>query len=299
MQRNNPNKESVKDVLSRISQDEETATAVVEEVRNILIRDLRAAAAGRDVPPSSTTTRQSNTALISEENINGVIGVDESATVSTKPLNIDTIDGEKSGIRTRQKEEEKEELAFTIEKGSETYKNIYTMVQWYRDSYIVGTEFADQRSAQRKGDVNGTTTRQNEKKESMQPSIHRHQTFSLRGSYFKDYRLSQHNQNQASNNIPLSKFTGLGYLYLLSYAQGYIPSQDVVKLLRPSAMWLVSRDGPLLPVATRSMAQTIPLAQSSLDWVMRENLLWVLKDEEWKDFAKGITTKYVRSYKDD
>mmetsp|Transcript_21867 Transcript_21867/g.45510 ORF Transcript_21867/g.45510 Transcript_21867/m.45510 type:complete len:298 (+) Transcript_21867:61-954(+) len=297
MQRNNPNKESVKDILSRISQDEQTATAVVEEVRNILVRDLQAAGAGRGVPLSSATTRQPNIAQNSEENTNGVVGIDTSASVSTKPQN-DNIDGE-NGIRKRQKEEDQEELAFTIEKGSETYKNIYSMVQWYRDSYIVGTEFADQRSAQQEGDVNGTTTRQNEKKGSMQPSIHRHQTFSFRGSYFEDNRLSQQNQNQASNNIPLSKFTGLGYPYLVSYAQGYIPSQDVVKLLRPSAMWLVSRDGPLLPVATRSMAQTIPLAQSSLDWVMRENLLWVLKNEEWKDFAKGITTKYVQSYKDD
>ncbi|KAL7468892.1 hypothetical protein ACHAXS_009139 [Conticribra weissflogii] len=297
MQRSNTNKESVKNILSRISQDEETATAVVEEVRNILIRDLQAAASGRGVPRSSMASRQPDVAQISKENINGAVGIDLSASISTKPKDDDYIDGKNNGARTRQKEEGGEDLAFTIGKESETYKKIYSMVQWYRDTYLVGTEFADQRDVQRKAEVSGDATRQNEKKNTVQPRDHYHQKFSLRGSYFEDNQLLQ--RREACDKIPLSKFTGLGFPYLLSYAQGYIPSQDVVKLLRPSAMWLVSRDGPLLPTATRSMAQTIPLAQSSLDWVMRENLLWVLKDEEWKDFAKGITTKYVRSYKEE
>ena len=101
-------------------------------------------------------------------------------------------------------------------------------------------------------------------------------------------------QKDASVIIPKSDpSTAMGHPLLLSAAENYLKSIAAVDLLRPYATWVVSSEGPMLQTATQSLAQSIPLAQSSCDWAMRENLIWVLKDEEWRDFAKSITTRYV------
>lgn len=158
-------------------------------------------------------------------------------------------------------------------------RNIFSTVQWYRDQFLIGSDYADQRSVERPNEAV------------------RH-----------DERLQQFiGENQLTGNfragisfIPKSDpATAMGHPLLLSAGENYLRSIAAVDLLKPYATWSVSKNGPMFQTATWSMAQTIPLGQSSCDWAMRENLLWVLNDEEWKEFAKGITTNYVdRSYKD-
>ena len=163
-------------------------------------------------------------------------------------------------------------LAFTISKDSDMYKNIFSTVQWYRDSYLIGSSAADQRSEERSG-----ASRE-------QSNL---QMISLNGSY-----LSANHQHSVALPKPDPE-TAIGYPLLLSVAENYVRS-IAADLLRPYAKWVVSSNGgPLFPIATQSMAQSIPLGQSSCDWAMRENLLWVLRDEEWKEWAKSITTTYV------
>ena len=273
-QRNNA---SVKDILSRISQDEDAAVAVVAEIRNILVRDLHSS----DSSSASTSVEGPKSiqhGLRDRDRRSSSVGGVQHAT----PRKVDV----KEKIQQKAQEDEKEELMFTINKDSDAYRNIFSMVQWYRDSFIVGSEFADQRSVERRGEES--------KKKNDRESDNAKQTFSLPNSFLNV------NPSIYATIIPITKFTGYGYPLLHSYAESYIPSKDAVNLLLPSATWLVSRDGPMLPTATSSLAQTIPLAQSSSDWAMKDNVLWVLKDEEWKAYAKSITTVYVdRSYKDD
>ena len=119
------------------------------------------------------------------------------------------------------------------------------------------------------------------------------QMISLNGSY-----LSANHQH----SVALPKHepeTAIGYPLLLSVTENYLQSIAAVDLLRPYAKWVVSSNGgPLFPIATQSMAQSIPLGQSSCDWAMRENLLWVLRDEEWKEWAKSITSSFTTTYVD-
>ena len=55
--------------------------------------------------------------------------------------------------------------------------------------------------------------------------------------------------------------------------------------------------GPLFPLAKESLAQTILWSQTLCDDCLKDNLLWVLTDEEWKEWAKTITSTYVATYK--
>mmetsp|Transcript_21556 Transcript_21556/g.46886 ORF Transcript_21556/g.46886 Transcript_21556/m.46886 type:complete len:266 (-) Transcript_21556:349-1146(-) len=256
---------AVKDILSQLSKDE----TVLEEVRKIFIRGLTAQGRSsgdnqRARSPSQKVERGNNSDTSEQKNSGEKILV-------RPPLQEDT---KQQATVT----ESDEDLAFTIRKDSDTYRNIFSTVQWYRDSFLIGSAFADERSAERQGN-----RRQDEKIQTKGENV---QTIG--------------NQSVNQSVIPKSDpSTAMGHPLLLSAAESYIRSIAAVDLLRPYATWAVSMNGPMFQNATQSMAQSIPLAQSSCDWAMRENLLWVLKDEEWMEFAKSITTKYVdRSYKD-
>ncbi|KAL7426130.1 hypothetical protein ACHAXH_000236 [Discostella pseudostelligera] len=160
------------------------------------------------------------------------------------------------------------ELAFTISRDSETYRSIISTACWYRDSVLIRSTFADQRI-----EINAEQNDINNQEKIKIPT-----------------------ENPTKINIDPS--TAMAHPLLLSAAENYLRSIAAVDLLRPYATWAVSSDGPMFPISTQSMAQSIPLAQTSCDNAMRDNLLWVLKDEGWKEFAKSITAQYVdRSYR--
>ncbi|KAL9179796.1 hypothetical protein ACHAXT_007766 [Thalassiosira profunda] len=252
---------AVKDLLSQLSRDE----TVVEEVRKIALRGLKG---GKEPTQDQDAPRVATPA--DDAGASGQASSSKSITST-----------QHKGKSTRQAmgAEDGEELAFTIDRDSDTYKSIFSTVQWYRDQFMIGTDFADRRSAERKG---GNT--HSPEVQSVGESV-----MGIIGS-----------QTTKRSDIPLSDpTTAMAHPLLLSSAESYVRSVAAVDLLRPYATWIASKDGPLFHTATQSLAQTIPLGQSSCDWAMRENLLWVLKDEEWREFAKSITTKYVdRSYKD-
>lgn len=121
-------------------------------------------------------------------------------------------------------------------------------------------------------------------KECIQKEKNKHQLFSI----------GKQNKNEEKNIIPNSDpDTAYAHTLLLSAGENYLRSIAAVDLLRPYATWIASSSGPMYNTAVSSMSSTIPLAQSSCDWAMKENVIWVLKDEEWREFAKSITTTYV------
>mmetsp|Transcript_5496 Transcript_5496/g.9987 ORF Transcript_5496/g.9987 Transcript_5496/m.9987 type:complete len:273 (-) Transcript_5496:198-1016(-) len=261
---------TVKDILSQLSQDK----TVIEEVRKIVVRGLKAQGSDGDSQRGRVAPRE----------LDGIENEDASERASGDTQN--PAQTPQSGKVVTQKAltttsmktsaESGKELAFTVSKDSDTYRNIYSTVQWYRDSFLVGSDYANQRNAEQTGArLDGKMQRSGE-------------------TVINGIKI-----DKESATPKVDPSTSMGHPLLLSAAQNYLHSIAAVDLLHPYATWVVSKDGPLLEPATQSLAQSIPLGQSSCDWAMRENMLWVLKDEEWKEFAKSITTTYVdRSYKD-
>jgi len=270
---------AVKDILSHLAKDK----TVLEEVRNIAIRGL--SQGGR-----SNTANRHPEKLPSQEREVVERGNDSDAPRQkgrAERLFAQSKEYLAQILRqngTKQQDTAKgsdEELTFDISKDSDTYRKIISTVKWHRDSFLIGSAFADQRSdeqqvSRKKGaTIHGQTSGEN---------------VQLMGK-------QSPNQSAIPKSDPL---TAMGHPILLSAGVSYIRSVAAVDLLRPYATWAVSKDGPMFQTASQLMAQTIPLGQNSCDWAMRENLLWVLKDEEWMEWAKSITTEYVdRSYKDD
>ena len=162
------------------------------------------------------------------------------------------------------------ELAFTISRDSEMYRSILSTACWYRDALLAGTAGANQ--------TNNVVHNINKNEE--------HATSTI------EYSTKIHIPTYADPS------SAMAHPLLLSAADTYLRSISAVNLLRPYVTWAVSCDGPMFPISTQSLVQSITLSQSVCDNAMRDNILWVLKDEGWREFAKSITAKYVdRSYR--
>lgn len=252
---------SIKEILDQISKDD--AKAVVEEVRNIVLRDLKVNTSMNEQPAAVKSQQQGD-----------VPHTDSAISKSAVALR------DQSALKETATEEE---LAFTIDKESETYKNIFSMVQWYRDSFFVGPEFADRRSSEKQ--------RQN-----INPLGYNENKFAEISNKMFNHNISYKSLfGRGYMNPKPSEFTGLGHPYLTDYASWYITSNYAVDLLRPTTMWLASKDGPMLQPATQSLASTIPLFQETADDAAISNMLWLLKDQEWKDWAKSLTTQEINT----
>lgn len=244
---------AAKNILSQLSEDE----ALVEEIRKMVHRGLIGKSSSKQSPsqsPSQSVERGYNSGP-SEASSNNRF-------VVRNPWH-------KNKEQRATTAESDEDLAFTVSKDSDAYLSLLSTAKWYRDSFLIGTLFADRRSAERN---------------------------SRRG---ENIQILIGNTGVNKNAIPKSDpSTAMAHPLLISAAESYLRSIAAVDMLRPYASWAVSMDGPLAGAATQSLAQSILWSQSSCDWAMRENLLWVLKDQEWREFAKTITTRYVdRSYK--
>lgn len=272
--RNNRYDVAVKEILSQLSRDD----AVVEEVRSIALRGLsrNRDGGGNGNPkerPASNVSEQAPSRGAKREESGGAPGRGGGASrAREKSASARQIKVSKDTSNQHRAAEAAEELAFDVSRDSETYRNIFSTVQWYRDSFLIGSSYADRRSAERAAERSSDQDGR-----------------ALQGIGIGGV-ISMGNER----NIPKSDpETAMGHPLLLSAAEGYLRSMSAVDLLRPYATWLASSGGPMFPVASRSMAQSIPLAQESCDWAMRENMLWVLKDQEWRDFAKSITTEWI------
>lgn len=240
---------AAKNYLSQLSEDK----ALVEEIRKIVLRGITAQSSSKQGPSRSSPQ---------PVELDDTVGTSEPASSRNQ-----------FSIRNpRQKNKEHratatgsvEDLAFSISKESDQYKSILSTVKWYRDSFLIGISFADERCAERESNEGNMV-------------------------------MNKTNINAIPKSDPS---TAMAHPLLISSAESYLRSIAAVDMLRPYATWAMSIDGPIAGTATQSLAQSILWSQSSCDWAMRENLLWVLKDEEWKEFAKTITTRYVdRSYK--
>ena len=300
---NNRRDNATKAILSRISSDSQ----LVEEVRQLLAENLQLRSNSND--SSNDVTVANSRDGTSVEPV-----VDASSSLSSdgvgvnnkgeqkKNLPISSSDTHQQQLPPHKHPNEEEELAFTIDKDSETYDNILSMAKWYRDSFFISATYANDKQQLRTKEMEEAALRRKELQEEQQLKQKNEKNKNRRiGSTntLRRYRpqigsiIPPPTTPSSDNSPPLSSPMAMGHPLLLSVGENYIKSTYAVDLLRPYATWIASKHGPLMNTASQSLAQTIPLGQSSCDWAARENLLWLLKDQEWRDFAKSITTRYI------
>ena len=289
---------TIKAIFSRISNDDE----LVEEVRNLLADNLQLKSPknndGNDgsvgdnngaefsIGASSSSSSQSD-AIVVRNNEKQIL----LSKASSRDGNTITSQQQKRRHHHNQKQEE-EELAFKIDKNSETYGNILSMAKWYRDSFFISATFANETQELRTRELEEAALRRKEVEEQQKQQLLKHRPIGSTQT-LRRYRPQVKSILPSNVNPPMSSPMAMGHPLLLSAGENYIRSTYAVDLLRPYATWAVSRNGPLLHTASQSLAQTIPLGQASCDWAARYNLLWLLQDQEWRDFAKSITTRYI------
>jgi len=253
---------AAKDILSQLSKDD----TLLEEIRKIALRGIISAQnGGRTVTPPHDDVEENTGVDTDTRRSSSASSTSVTDRIEKNHSTIPSPSSSSSTTTTTENNEAKE-FAFTISRDSDTYRSILSTACWYRDSLLVGSTCAAQRIDVEQNDVNNQ----------------------------ENIKITPEN----STKINIDPSTSMAHPLLLSTAENYLRSIAAVDLLRPYATWAVSSDGPMFPISTQSMVQSIPLAQTSCDNAMRDNLLWVLKDEGWREFAKSITAKYVdRSYR--
>lgn len=159
------------------------------------------------------------------------------------------------------------EESSTTMRNTELYQLALRSLLWQRDNYLVGRDYADERSALRR----------------------------------KQKQLLQNHQLDTLVDLPFSRMpfdaTALGNLQLVRLGSWFIPSPVVHRSLLPIVVGLPS--GPLNEPILRATANLIPMSQNNLDNVMKSRILWFLKDERWRSVIKNSTKGYIaNTYRD-
>lgn len=160
-------------------------------------------------------------------------------------------------------------------KDTELYKLTLHSLQWQRDNYLVGKEYADQRRHQRRGGGGGKKT-----DDTTVPAMNEGVLVEQRAL---DSGLSPY-------QIPFDA-TAFGNIQLASLTSWFIPSQAVHYSLLPIVVELPG--GYLYQPILQATANLIPLSQSNLDYVVKDQLLWFFKNSEWRSFIKSNTKGYI------
>lgn len=175
------------------------------------------------------------------------------------------------------------------------YKNLLSVVKYQRDAYIMGSEHAERRKVEREVE----REKEAKAKEQLDLYIADDDSFSDVASEgpkvppkisYQDH-LKKHSIVNASS---------LGSSQLNGLFSWFIPSPTMHNALLPTVLWTISPisptypdGGPLRGRINRSVCDLIPLSQSLLDGVMKQNILWVLSDESWRESVKGSSRNYL------
>lgn len=316
--------ETIKAILSRLSNNDK----IVEEVRQLVAENLQLGS--RSSSSSSSNTKNNDTLVIaaapsslSKTHSNSsaagskefTVNEDGGAYKNNNPTRVQTppsSNRQSKSKTTNNDKESPEELAFTIDKDSETYHNILSMAKWYRDSFFIGSEYANVNQQQQQqqhhpqqGITNNQSPRQKEDEDQRKrvSLLQQHQDYEKR----QQHQLLNNNNNnvtplrryhpQITSYTPTPPLTSphnaTGDPILSTLFENYIQSPCTYNTVHPYATWITSHTGPLYPIASTSLSQSIPLGQSLLNWTCRENVLWLLQDEEWRDWGKSITRGYI------
>eukprot|EP00573_Skeletonema_grethae_P006655 CAMPEP_0201701768 /NCGR_PEP_ID=MMETSP0578-20130828/33928_1 /ASSEMBLY_ACC=CAM_ASM_000663 /TAXON_ID=267565 /ORGANISM="Skeletonema grethea, Strain CCMP 1804" /LENGTH=281 /DNA_ID=CAMNT_0048189153 /DNA_START=52 /DNA_END=894 /DNA_ORIENTATION=+ len=273
---NNRQDDAAKAILSRISND----TQLVEEVRQLLAENLQLRSnhneSGSDNKYVASTKDGRATMKPADSSLSSDVAVNN----DMQKLPLSSSDMQQPSQQHKHPNEDEEELAFKIDKDSETYGNILSMAKWYRDSFFISANYANDKQQLRTKELEEAALRRKELQEQQQKQKKNNGPIGNTNT-LRRYRPQIGSILPNSDIPPLSSTSAMGHPLLLSIGENYIRSTYAVDLIRPYATWIASKNGPLMTTASRSLAQTIPLGQASCDWAARENLLWLLQDQEW------------------
>ena len=241
-------------IISAISKDK-----TYEDVRKTLTKSLRMEQSRGDSTSQTQTQTPSHNTAVPTESQRSVKEEDSSTSAKPSDVSPKPSPSSTSGVAEGG-------LAFEIDRNSDTYNQILGQAKWWRDSLLIGPVFAD-RTIKEGKETNENVNVETKVDETTLPIV--------------------------GNQPQCSEAQALGLPLLVSSSESYLRSVYAVDLLRPYATWIASKDGPLKDNAVQSMATTVSLSQELSDWAAKDNLLWILKDEEWREFAKDTTTNYV------
>jgi len=149
------------------------------------------------------------------------------------------------------------------------YKGVLSQVQWQRDNYIVGSDYANIRNEQR------ANSNSSKKELPSSPSFH---------PLLEEYAKIKRGQES------------MAHLQLRGLGQWFLPSSTVMDAARPQVLYLANfTDGPLRIPLRRSLCDIIPLSQDQVDSIFKSSIITFLADDEWKHFIKGHTGGYITS----
>ena len=143
---------------------------------------------------------------------------------------------------------------------TELYKLALNNVQWQRDNYLVGKEYADHRTQQR----------------NLGSDVSVEQTALDRGLF--------------PYQIPFDA-TALGNIQLAALGDWFIPSNAVHYSILPMVLALPL--GSMYVPILRASTNLIPLSQGNLDNVLKRQIMWILQNQEWRDLIKSSTKGYI------
>jgi hypothetical protein len=201
-------------------------------------------------------------------------------------------------------------------KDMKVYQNVLSTIKYQRDAYIMGTEYADQRKAER------------EQMETL-PTVTEHGVSDTDAVERSSHQTALHSQEHPIQNTSSTSSTSNGTLSYKNYLGRYpnavvrtsassssslantqltgllewfIPSQTMHNALLPTVLWTIApptsqlpEGGPLRKKINRSVCDLIPLSQDLLDATMKSSILGVLSDESWRESVKGSSRNYLSS----
>ena len=187
------------------------------------------------------------------------------------------------------------------------YKQLLTAAQYQRDAYIMGTQHAQLRNAERAADVIASLERQVQRdtlelKESDEESdefVFPYEPLPPQTPTYREFMRIYPSVNQSS----------LGCHQVNSLSAWFIPSDTMHNSILPTVLWSITKPrtppynlphgGPLYRQISRSMVNLVPLGQPLVDVAVKSNVLYVLKDLTIQGWVKGATNGYVSNMQSD
>jgi hypothetical protein len=203
---------------------------------------------------------------------------------------------------------ETKELVFNADvKEHKLYKQLLSAAQYQRDAYIMGSQHAELRKSERAADAAVALEIQEQKNtlelkefdEESDEFVIPYEPLRPQPPTYRDFLRLYPNLDQST----------LGFQQLNSLSRWFIPSQTMHNSLLPTVLWTITKPmtpphnlphgGPLYRQISKSMVTLVPLGQPLVDLAVKNNVLWVLKDQTMKGWVTGATNGYVSNMQRD
>mmetsp|Transcript_25939 Transcript_25939/g.39747 ORF Transcript_25939/g.39747 Transcript_25939/m.39747 type:complete len:438 (+) Transcript_25939:184-1497(+) len=196
------------------------------------------------------------------------------------------------------------------------YKKLLSSLKYQRDSYIMGSDHANQRKNERDDEDVKKKRIRKERSLARRRSILRvkedESSMLLEASSSSSSSMSSVLSQAMSYEdflalyptIPNISTSSMGNDQLHSILKWFIPSPTMHDSLLPTVLWTLApspmapptmgmlEGGPMRRLMHRSACDLIPMSQPLLDDVMHRNVVWILKDKSWRESVKGSSRNY-------